>query len=356
MDRGGVLPAADVAVIVVAFEAELDRALVLDARAQGVLVGRVGVEHGGHPHPAADRVQRLKGRHRSTGSLSVGTVSLVGRLGVVEIELRQADDRVGQQQVLHTFVREGPRALLLIVEGLGNSVLAAAALLDQRPRRQAAVLVDIDRGVAVALHGLLVVDHHDIETRVAVDVGVLLVVLPGSGRRGALLGGVERIAAGGLELIDEILRRALSRAESVVREAIGHESLHAVVVVVGRAAARIGPQLLVGVFRAVEVIGVLLLGEQKIAVVEGTLQRRPVGLGSLLPAGDVVSGIAQRTGGVEQRAALHGQRRHAVGFVLIRGREVPRTRSRVAAHQPRLIENIGRGLEIGGDALQHGVY
>ena len=88
-------------------------------------------------------------------------------------------------------------------------------------------------------------------------------------------------------------------------------------------------------------------------MVEGALQRRPVGLGSLLPARDVVSGIAQRTGGVEQRAALHGQRRHAVGFVLIRGREVPRTRSRVAAHQPRLIENIGRGLEIGGDALQH---
>ena len=85
----------------VAFEAELDRALVLDARAQGVLVGRVGVEHGGHPHPAADRVQRLKGRHRSTGSLSVGTVSLVGRInesvdgdfGIFRDETIEADDR-----------------------------------------------------------------------------------------------------------------------------------------------------------------------------------------------------------------------------------------------------------------------
>ena len=46
-----------------------------------------------------------------------------------------------------------------------------------------------------------------VETRIAVGIGVLIVVVPQSDGGGTVLLGIERIAPYGLEAIDEILRR-----------------------------------------------------------------------------------------------------------------------------------------------------
>lgn len=152
-------------------------------------------------------------RQRQSGRRAAGARILVDRLGIVQVEFGHADQRIGMAigrvaafavpSLVQVVARAGGSAQRVGLP-LGPEILGIADR--SGGPRPLGVLVYIDRDVFRADFRPVVQDRQ-VETRIAVGIGVLIVVVPQSDGGGAVLLGIERIAPYGLEAIDEILRR-----------------------------------------------------------------------------------------------------------------------------------------------------
>ena len=190
--------------------------------------------------------------------------------------------------------------------------------------------------------------NRQVETRIAVGIGVLIVVVPQSDGGGAVLLGIERIAPYGLEAIDEILRRTDSAGVILVI------ALRPPVAPVETGVAEcyiahgIAPQLLVGVLHVHEIVRPLLLGQHLETGILGRGDRFAAGFGGKTPI-LLPQRVVQRTGGIEQGAAFHRQRGAAVGIPHIgRGEVSGLAGTGIAPHQPRSPVIVGGPSEILG--------
>ena len=172
------------------FEGQLDPALPADGRAHRVAVpfGGIHIALRGTEYAAAHRFQCVARRQAASQRIDVGTVSLVDGFGVVEQQLRIAEQR-------ETVVGVCGRSR--------NDHLAAAELghVISRPGRSVGVVVrsapkGLDRR---AVPVLPVVEDAGIETRIAVFIRILPVV--------GTLRIVDRLSGHRSVGIDHLLRR-----------------------------------------------------------------------------------------------------------------------------------------------------
>ena len=226
----------------------------------------------------------------------------------------------------------------------------AGIVVERRGRvgSRGGVVVDVDSRRA-ARHAAAVVENGLVQARVAVRVGVLLVVVPrGCSCRPVGLG-QERIAVEGLETVHEILRRAVAAGVRVVRSGVtevrrpgGGVDLAAAVVP--------GPDVFVGVFRAIEVAVPLREGNQVVTVLLGEADGFGAGIRGVLPVALAVE-VVQLAGGVDEAARLEGFGGDAVRVGHVAAREVSlRAGKGIAAHLPGGHEIVVGPVEVLGAA------
>ena len=100
--------------------------------------------HRRHVRPLSDRIESLKGSHGGTRGASIRTVCLVGSFGIVEIDLRQTDDRVRQTKILDTVTRKGTVSLMLIIIGLRYTIVATFPFLQHGTAWKSSIFIDIE--------------------------------------------------------------------------------------------------------------------------------------------------------------------------------------------------------------------
>ena len=210
-------------------------------------------------------------------------------------------------------------------------------------------MVDVDDvrpGAALDLQA--VVHDRQIEARVAVGIGILIVVM--SQRDGGLAVrlGLERIAPLGLELVNVVLRGAGSGTLAVVVLRLGQQAGGAAVLAVGLAQMRHGPELLVGPGADGEVLRPVLDRLHRVAPLFGQDDRLGADLGGGAPVALAVA-VVELAGGEEQRAALHRLGRNPVGITGFgAGEVVVRPGKSVAAQRARSLHVfVGRAEVLG---------
>ena len=118
-----------------AFESQLHSPFVLDPVPEGLCVGCVFGTHVRHSDTVTHRIHGLKSREGRARSRTVRTVCFVRCLGIVQVQFRKTDDRVGEKYILVSLVRERPRSLVFVIERLGNTVRTSFLFLQERTCR-----------------------------------------------------------------------------------------------------------------------------------------------------------------------------------------------------------------------------
>ena len=161
--------------------------------------------------------------------------------------------------------------------------------------------------------------------------------------------GQKRVAVERFEAVHEILRRTVAAAVRVVRSGIG-ESPRPGARVDLAAAVVPGPDVFVGVFRAVEVAVPFGEGQHPVAVLFGDADGFGAGFGGVLPVALAVQ-VVQFAGRVEQAAGFQRLGGDAVRIGHVAAGEVAfRAGARVAAHFPGGEEIVVGAVEVLGAA------